>query len=139
MSEAINFDLLIPVLRSVARRAGAEAEEGVSVGWLMSQRAEKKGRGPGWVVEATRRILIRQVTPLAGLELSAELAEILPAPSHQIERWRTETLPENMEAALAGGSSGLAAKLGVTRRRAQQLLKDAADRMEHGDLFGMGG
>jgi len=140
MREEIDFEALIPALKSVARRVGAEQDEGLSVGWLVTQRACRHGRGPGWIVEATRRILARQVAPCAGLDLTHELAEVLPAAREtDIERWRREALPPDLESVLQGGTAGLAARLGVTRRRAQQLVAGMTNRLQQGDLFGLGG
>jgi len=133
---------LAVALRAVARQAGADPEEGVSVGWLFAQRAAGRGRGPGWVVSATRRVLARQAIPAGTIRIDDDdpdgraLAETLAAPAPaEIERWRTADLPVHLEGLLSAGTAGLAQRLGVTRRRAQQIVAAAADHAAQGDLF----
>lgn len=134
---------LASILRASARQVGADPDEAISTGWLLAQRAAARGRGAGWIVTATRRILARGMIPAGVVRIDDDdtdgraLAEVLAAPeSVPMERWRTAELPEHMEAALNSGSAGLASRLGVTRRRAQQILAGAAEHASQGDLFG---
>lgn len=136
---------LAGILRAAARQAGADSDEGISTAWLIARRAAVTGRGPGWVITATRRILARQAIPVGTICIDDDdpdgraLAEVLAAPEKpEIETWRLADLPAEVEELIKGGTAGLAAKRRVTQRRAQQIVAAAAEHAAQGDLFGFG-
>ncbi|MDP2835222.1 MAG: hypothetical protein Q8Q28_18375 [Pseudomonadota bacterium] len=121
-------------LRAVARQAGANPDEGISVGWIFSQRAVARGRGPGWVVAATRRALRWGAIPAGTIRIDDDdpdgrsLAETLAAaePERPTE-YTTDHLPPIWRARLAeldgvATAADLGRRWGVTPRRGQQIL-----------------
>lgn len=96
-----------------------------------------------------RAEIARQARPCGFVRLDLEgdeacgLHEQLAAPpQEELERWRVAQLDsatESLMAKLAGGTAALGRSLGVTRRRAQQLVALHVARAELGDLFEEGG
>ena len=141
----INVSSLEPALQAVAHQFGVDENEGVSMGRIIAQRAQTRGRldcggypqgarapddpdghhrhrrrgRPGWVT--------------AGRHPGVAHA------SSDRERWPTAILPKHLEAVLAVDSAGLAERLGVTPRCAQQIMVAAAERVTQGGLFFLAG
>lgn len=95
-----------------------------------------------------RAEVARQNRPCGFLRLDGEgddereLHERLAAPVQgELERWRVAPLDAATEAILeklACGTAALGRSLGVTQRRAQQLVTQHVARAAQGDLFGEG-
>ena len=140
----INVSSLEPALQAVAHQFGVEENEGVSMGRIIAQRAQTRGRldcggyPPGARApddpdghHRHRRRGRRWVT--AGRHPGVARA------SSDRERWLTAILPKHLEAVLAVDSAGLAERLGVTPRCAQQIMVAAAERVTQGGLFFLAG
>ena len=139
-----NVSSLEPALQAVAHQFGVEENEGVSMGRIIAQRAQTRGRldcggyPPGARApddpdghHRHRRRGRRWVT--AGRHPGVARA------SSDRERWLTAILPKHLEAVLAVDSAGLAERLGVTPRCAQQIMVAAAERVTQGGLFFLAG
>lgn len=143
MTKKFEFDKILPALRAVARSVGADPDEGVSVGWLLMERAHLHGREAGWVVAGTKRVLARQAIPAGSVRLDVELdgenrflREILAAPQTEIELWRSAELDPQTEKTLAElNSAAMAKKQAKTRRAVQQQVARQAARFARGDFF----
>jgi hypothetical protein len=127
-------------LAALARRAGLEKNEVESEAWLAWQ--AEKGKGVGWWWARLEKAVLRQAIwwtggpmwsggPPARL-VPLEAAEFEVVESAEIERWRG---PEG-DALVISDTGEIAARLGISRRRAQQKVASAVKAIEaQSDLF----
>lgn len=145
MTKAIVFEESVPDLMGVARRVGTDPDAGVSVGWLLMERARRRGRlvQVNWLLVGVRRVLLREVRSVGTVRLDAEidaggrpLHEVIPALEVEIEGWRCIELDPFTEAIVANlNTADMAKEHSITRRSAQYLLARQCLHFEQGDFF----
>jgi hypothetical protein len=122
----------------------------VASGKTFSRAAVVPGRAvakpAAWLLSAARRLLKREFQPAGWVSYDEEndagvaLAERIPAPEPEQNVWQRADAAGKADLCdvLDGGSEALAKRLGVTRRRAQQILArelERARKAEQGELF----
>ncbi|MDP2199937.1 MAG: hypothetical protein Q8K01_15240 [Sulfurimicrobium sp.] len=136
-----------PGIVALARRAQVEVEEVESEAWLAWQAANQAScRGAGWWWRAVQKSVLRKACWWTGGPLwcggptprlvPVEEAEFEVVEAAVIERWRG---PEG-DLFCDLSPEKLAKRLGVSTRRAQQIIKSAtaASSEPQGDLFYVG-
>lgn len=136
-------------VRQMARQLGAHPDEILSEIFLAlaapAVAAGAVGNVTNWVFRRVRTRLERQFRPAGFVSLDEAneqgitLGERIVAQEVEPSIWQKADA-EGMVAicnALEGGTAALAKRLGVTRRRGQQIFREAANRIQ-GDLFAGG-
>jgi len=141
----INVSSLEPALLAVARQIGVEKDEGVSMGGIIAQRAQERGRlGRGGYPPGARapddpdRLHRYRRRGRPGWAPAGRHPGVARARSDR-ECWLTAILPKHLEAVLAVSSAGLTERLGLTPRCAQQIMVAAAERVAQGGLLFLAG
>ncbi|MDD5298223.1 MAG: hypothetical protein PHU46_15060 [Rhodocyclaceae bacterium] len=145
MTNAFKFEEIIPSLQAVARSVGADLDEGVSVGWILMERAQRRRRqfSAGWILVGVRRVLVRAAIPAGFVSLDnidedrcLFFFEICAASQNVIEQWRCCELDPQTESVMAGlNTAEMAKKQGLTRRAAQMQVDRQVRHFLMGDLF----
>lgn len=131
------FSNLMDSLGKIGRASHeAESHAGHSMGFHFWDMARRRGKGDGWVLNATKKALA-----LAGWHLGDSLEEeagdgsklldhLAAQEEEELQAWCTAEAPGWVEEWVEECTAGMAEKWGCSRRRAQQRFSEVTTEIE---------